>query len=572
MTAMLIIGLTACSKEEEKEEQSNGQSLTSNVSVNDPEGTIALSMRNSNNGDTHLDNIYIENENFRGGYFASIGAVNGLGYVAGIPATGWAQQVSVTEGNGYVAFSDGQYYRIYVVSDIIGTSGGVIGADIKYQKPFKGVDEAIQLPKSEVMLKATNGATAEVIFKNKSIIVYSAASNQSWCRVNKCSTNDFYFLYDGIVITCDENPSSNSREAIVTLKTAYEKEVKLKVTQAGQEPFITMSSNSVEITSKEQTASVAFTSNVNASDLQITGTTSWCKASISTINNTSAKVKFIENAPAKQSSRAANDSPLSYKLNLNLAENTSEDQRSATIIIKHANKNVQASLKVIQKGVTFSVSQKRIVFDRKNNYVTLTVNTTAGSWNAKSSASWCTFTITGDQLTVRATATEKDRTAKITFPSFKEEIVVHQSKYAVGDTYNEGNITGIVGYLGDYVNNEELRFVYKEVGQAVWSLENAPTGATDQYDGRNNMNAIKKIANWKELYPAFALCDSLNNNGITGWYFPSYNESLKRWDSYEIWTSTEANNNEALTPFNHHGYGNDYPKNYSKKVFAIHRF
>ena len=43
-----------------------------------------------------------------------------------------------------MAYSNNQFYRIYVV-DNVSTSGGVIGAIIKYQKPFKGSDETISM-------------------------------------------------------------------------------------------------------------------------------------------------------------------------------------------------------------------------------------------------------------------------------------------------------------------------------------------------------------------------------------------------------------------------------------------
>ncbi len=106
----------------------------------DPVDTVYLSMRNSNNGKTYLDNIYIHNENFTG-YgctFVDIGSVHGLGDVDYIPKSGWADQVSVMPGHGYVAYDEYAeiYYRIYVIADIESTSGGIIGADIKYQKPF----------------------------------------------------------------------------------------------------------------------------------------------------------------------------------------------------------------------------------------------------------------------------------------------------------------------------------------------------------------------------------------------------------------------------------------------------
>lgn len=580
MVTMLTISFTSCGGDDDMEDPNNGQPVNPGTTVNDPEGTISLSMRNADNGKTYLDNIYISNENFRGAYFASVGAVRGLGNVSTIPTTGWAEQMSVIAGNGYLAYSNNQFYRIYVVSDIAGTSGGVIGADIKYQKPFKGVDEVILLPKTEVALNANAGSSEEIIFKNKNIVLYSVSSDQSWCRVEKCSTNDYYFLYNGVYITCEENHSSSIREAIVSIKTVYDKEVKIKVIQAGQEPFITMGSASVEVTSKEQKTSVSFVTNVDVSELQITGTTSWCKAEISTVNSTRAALKFIGNNPV-QTTRASSGASQSYELKLQLSENTSEDERVTNIAIKSSKYNIQGVVEVVQKGVTFEVSQSLVMFDRTSSNATITVTTTASSWSAISSADWCTYTTNGNQLTIRATSSTVEREAKITFPGFMQEIVVRQSKYAVGDEYNEGNISGTVGYIGCGTSSQ-TRLIYKLVGTAVWSLESVSTGANDNYDGRINMAVIKKISNWKELYPAFALCEDLNVNGASGWYFPaSYEQSLigrllprVSWKTgkADYWTSTEKNTGTASSWSQDWFHIEEDNKEFEELVFAVHRF
>ena len=582
MVAMLSIGFTSCGGDDENENPNNGQPVNPGTTVNDPEGTISLSMRNADNGKTYLDNIYISNENFRGAYFASVGAVKGLGNVSTIPTTGWAEQMSVIAGNGYVAYGNSQFYRIYVVSDIVATTGGVIGADIKYQKPFKGVDEAIQLPKTEVTLNANAGSSEEIIFKNKNIVLYSVSSDQSWCRVQKCSTNDYYFLYNGVYITCEDNSSSSSREAIVSIKTVYDKEVKIKVIQAGQEPFITMGSANVEVTSREQTSSLSFVTNVDVSELEITGATSWCKAEISTTNSTRAAVKFIGNNPV-QTTRASGGASQSYSLELQFSENTSEDERVANIAIKSSKHNIQGVVKVVQKGVTFEVSQNELMFDRTSSNATITVSTTASSWEAKSSADWCTFTTNGDQLTIRTSSSTSERQAEITFPGFKQTIVVRQSKYAVGDEYEEGNIKGTVGLVA-LANGVDvhLRLVYKYVGTAVWSLEKVSTGATHTHDGRYNMETIKKISNWKELYPAFALCDNLNVNGVSGWYLPaSFEQTLmgrqlprisQKTGKADYWTSTEISFGTASSWSQDWFHIEENNKEFEEQVFAVHRF
>lgn len=573
MVAMLSVSMVSCGGDDGNDNPNNGQPVNPGTDVADPTGTISLSMRNANNGTTYIDNvIYINKsdnfDSYNGVYFASVGQVKGLGNVSTIPSAGWASQVAVKPNNGYVAFYNGIFYRLYVEDFIEGTSGGVIGADVKYQKPFKGVDEAIQLPQTTVTAKASGGGE-DIIFKNKSILVYDASADQPWCTVNKCSTNDYYFLYNGVHINCQANTSSSSREATVTIETAYKKKVTIKVTQPGQDPFISLGEENIELTAKEQTLTKPISTNIDGSDLQVSGATSWCKAEI--VSETQAKlaVRWIGNEPV-EGTRATTNTSQSYNLKLEVSENTSESERSANIVIKSSKSNAKATMKVVQKGVTFEVNKNLVMFDKNNSNRTVTITTTASNWEAKSSASWCTFSRNGNQLTIRATATTTDREAKITFPGFKQEIVVNQSKYAVGDNYNEGNITGTVGYMGNGDANADYRLIYKDVGNAAWSTENVATGATDQNDGRKNVEIIKKIANWQELYPAFALCDALNINGVTGWYLPAIYE-LHYLSKNDSWSSTEGGYNYAYYLYRT-SHSTTYKSNNYYSVFAVHRF
>jgi hypothetical protein len=83
-----------------------------------------------------------------GGEVAHVGQVTGLGDVTEKPSSGWSTTVAVEVGHGYVVrFKKSKNYstanlpyvyaRVYVVENLISsTSGGVIGAKIKYQTPF----------------------------------------------------------------------------------------------------------------------------------------------------------------------------------------------------------------------------------------------------------------------------------------------------------------------------------------------------------------------------------------------------------------------------------------------------
>ena len=118
-----------------------------------------------------------------------------------------------------------------------------------------------------------------------------------------------------------------------------------------------------------------------------------------------------------------------------------------------------------------------------------------------------------------------------------------------------------------------VRYVFKDLeATAQWSTEDVLIGADDMDDGRNNMAVVKSIFNWKELYPAFALVDALNVNGVTGWYLPAFNESVDGYgySSSYYWSSTECSS-DMVYAANYSHYEYIYKSNrYS--VMAIHRF
>ena len=225
---------------------------------------------------------------------------------------------------------------------------------------------------------------------------------------------------------------------------------------------------------------------------------------------------------------------------------------------------------VSQNGVKFVPSQTKVGFDKNQSNKTITINTNI-DWEASSNQSWCTISRNGNNLTIRATpysGTKANRKATITFKGLSTKIEVDQSKYALDDEYNENGVTGKVICI-----NDTIRYVGKDVGEAVWSTENVETGANDKYDGMKNMAVIKKISGWKDLYPAFALCDALNTSGVTGWYLPAYYELSNRIRPANgtYWSSSESSNKYA-------GHYSPYETNAARKtdtklkVMAVHKF
>lgn len=755
MVAMLSLGFVSCGGDDDIVDPNVGQPTNPNTPVNDPEGTITLSMRNKDNGDTRLDNIYIDKENFKGASFASVGAVMGLGNVSNIPTSGWAEQMSVIAGHGYVAYGNNQFYRIYVVSDIAGTSGGIIGADIKYQKPFKGVDEAISIDE-EALTFTSNGGSQSLVFNNKNIVVFSATSNQSWCRVQKSSTHDKYFLYNAVTIIVDANTTPNTDNAVVTLTTTYGKKTELNITRLGTNPILEVAKNKTEISAEEQELNIGFITNYKLDDLELLNPNDWLSAEIingtRSIQSKAVNIKFI-GTQGDNYTRSGNDNNASSyyikikaSANFNKAnrnanitlrskdnkqnqiitvtqkgvsincekesitvdanENTNiiqimspfiatdlnaicdvswckasfmqngnnvymsvkcdlnrnSNQRTANITITAKNSDTNASFSVIQNGASIELAQSELTINANNNTkkvqlsspfdatelkassnadwcsasfskngnnvnmtVTCEVNNTDQSRNTtlsiyaensdvktellvtqqgltidgvnevwfdsrqsnytitiktspeetswfipKSNQSWCSVSKNNNSLIIRCEATTTDREAILTFDNFKNyKIVIHQSKYKEGDVYSEGMVTGTVLSM----SYDGKRIIYKDLGAAQWSTEKVETGAIDRNDGLKNMTVIKAIPNWKNLYPAFALVDELNSNGVTGWYMPAYNQGVP----IGYWSSTEANSHSAY----YHYHASSYPyidnmsewsKDGYKEVRALYNF
>lgn len=564
VAVMLPLALASCKKDDPNPD--NGTPVKPSTEISDPEGTITLSMRNADSGKTYLDNqFYIDNENFTGGYFVSLGPVKGLGNVSTIPLKGWSTQVAVIPGNGYVAYNpyNDTFYRIYVVQEIGSTSGGVIGAEVKYQKPFKGADEALSLLTTVAAIPGS-GESREVLFANTTLVPFTATSSEGWCHVEKCSSYDYHFLTNGVSIWCDENLDTQPRSATVTLTTGYSKTATIAVTQSGPEPF-------VEIDSEQSfqaiggTVDVNFATNVDVKTLSISGAPDWLTAEINAVNVTS-RVRFIGNrAITKQIT-----SQYGY-VRLTAEPNTSGSVRKAKLAIKSSAGSTLAEMNVAQEENKIELSLNRIICDKKGLTKTITVNG-FGDYNATSTADWCTVTkksTDGSLLTISIKPTTEDRKCEIKFEGFPNRIEIKQTKYEVGDYAVYDGFEGTVGYID--VNDEFgcVGFVRSEkLGEAQWSTEQVSTGATDAWDGRNNMAKIKSRPGWYDKYPAFALVESLNVDGVSGWYLPAVEESRKIYYNI-IWSSTEE---VGYTGYALKSDNRSCPKNYACMVVAIHRF
>ena len=570
------MSVIACSSDDSTDGDGN---IKPDVNVNDPAGTVSLSMMkgpSTSEGATRISGsyIYIGNDyNFDGGSFISLGTVKGLGNVSYIPTTGWADKVSVRNNNGYVAYSNGTFYRIFVEKEIVGTTGGIIGYDVKYQAPFKGKDLELELPATSVSFDK-KGGTENIVFNNKEFVVFTAKSSEDWCQIIPTSTYNYSFLSNGIQIKVYPSDVAATTEATITLTTAYGKKKEIKVTRGGVDPYLTLNETSVTLDAKECERQVGLNTNIQKEDLTISNTaSSWCKAEFvdqtRAIHANAARIKFVGNKPAKAVKAAGSTNY--YTLVLKAEANDKETERKGVVTLKSKDGKKSVTLNIVQKGIKFIPSQTKVCFDKNYSNKTITINTNL-DWEASSNQSWCTLTKNGNNLTIRATpysGSTANRIATISFKGLSTKIEVDQSKYALGEEYNENGVKGQVICM-----NDTVRFVGKDVGTAAWSTEKVATGAIYEHDGRLNMAIIKKISGWKDLYPAFALCDALNTGSVTGWYLPAINEIYAIRKGYDLkgnhWSSTEYTENNAYLL-----YGNnssiDYKTN-EYKVKAVHRF
>lgn len=371
---LLAITFVACSSDDASTDGDGN--IKPDVNVNDPTGTVSLSMMKGpsiREGATRIggSDIYIGNDyNFDGGYFISLGAVKGLGNVSYIPTQGWADMVSVRSDNGYVAYSNGAFYRIFVEKEIIGTTGGIIGYDVKYQVPFKGKDLELELPATSVSFDK-KGGTENIVFNNKEFVVFTAKSSEDWCQIIPTSTYNYSFLANGIQIIAQPSNVAATTEATITLTTAYGKKKEIKVTRGGVDPYLTLDETSVTLDAKECERQVGLSTNIQKEDLTISNTaSSWCEAEFvdqtRAIHASAAKIKFVGNKPAK-AVKAANaaGSASYYALVLKANSNDKDTERKGTITLKSKDGKKSVTLNIVQKGIKFIPSQTKVGFDKK---------------------------------------------------------------------------------------------------------------------------------------------------------------------------------------------------------------
>ena len=96
--------------------------------------------------------------------------------------------------------------------------------------------------------------------------------------------------------------------------------------------------------------------------------------------------------------------------------------------------------------------------------------------------------------------------------------------YKVGDYYNDGTKEGVVFEVSaDGRSGKIVSMSHSGDNNMPWAVgaeQKKTVGATDKYDGRKNMEAVRKVSGWRTLYPGFAWCANLGPD----WYLPAIEE------------------------------------------------
>lgn len=337
------------------------------------------------------------------------------------------------------------------------------------------------------------------------------------------------------------NTSGQQREATLTLGAkGNQATATMKVSQLPG--TLEIDTEKPEVDAKAQEVMISFTTNIS-SDFVITSDKAWCKPAMDNITIG----KF-------------NGSTVSQSARLVLESNASSSNREAIVTIATKKGTLNAKIQISQKGVSSEDFPTKVYFNKNSQNRTLTLP--VENLTVKTDADWCDPSVIGNQLVIRVTKASEDRKAKVTIniPGSPIVITIVQSKYAVGDSYDEKGIKGTVCFM-----EEDRRYVRSQLlGSAIYSDEEVPIGAIDEDNGQKNMNAVKSIKSWRSHYPAFVLCDDLNVNGISGWYLPAVNETI---GISGAWSSTEYSNVNAFILG-----GGTCKKTLSKDVYAIHAF
>lgn len=456
---MLCLCLLPACGDSNGDEPDNPNPINPDKEVADPAGTVKLSMRSEaavgdskttiNNGlwIDAADNFYAHR-----GYIVNLGSMKGLGNVGYIPKTGYVETVAVTPGDGYIWATEGYnefgnyerntFYRIYVTNYTQNTSGEIIGADIKYQKPFYGKDEALK-PSDTNLSVSGDGGEASVVFENNSVIPFVVESDKDWVRPSISSTLDHSFLPNAITFYIDPATTTESETATVTATTTYDKSTTITITRLGVAPKLSIPDDAAnkEIDANATEYRIPITTNLDFNDLTVKSSADWATVELVDGSSRTAaianSIRWIGNEPATHS-RANTATVRTYYALVKVAANVNSAERNASITVSSKDGKLSAKHSLSQKGATISVTNISIGAAINDNDV-LKMGNTGGAINisikssnkslkVSSDSSWATISESeekgDDQLytiTIDPNDNTDERTAKISIKGKSNE-------------------------------------------------------------------------------------------------------------------------------------------------------
>lgn len=208
--------------------------------VPDPAGTVTVNIVNDDETISLGEPISIamdNGNNFRAySYVGSckivnVGKVAGLGNITEIPTSGWKEKAAVVPGEGYVllwsrydsytGITEQSFARVYVVGYMESTTGGIMGAQIKYQCPFQ---MPIKLSSKSVSFSADTDLTQTIELLNPTVVTVD--NKPDWVTVNISGLE--------IIMTAQQNYTATERKGTVTLKND-EGSVDISISQAASD-------------------------------------------------------------------------------------------------------------------------------------------------------------------------------------------------------------------------------------------------------------------------------------------------------------------------------------------------
>ena len=264
--------------------------------VPNPEGTVEIWMRDADNGST-----WVIPEAFTGGFginnqnfvwqalgtplqFASVGEVNSLGEVTEIPTSGWANQIAIFPGHGYIVRQNANYTRMYVADWITNTAGDIVGARIMYQSPFKNAE-----PDADTFVFEADGGSRSFVVLSNDDWVITRTDNDDWYALSALSGSRSELL----TITVNENETVEERNTTLIFGTGGIEFATVGIRQEAGPPFINLDKNMLNFEYAGGSQTIEISSNYNWT---ISDTPSWIIVSTqSGEGNTTVTVTASEN-------------------------------------------------------------------------------------------------------------------------------------------------------------------------------------------------------------------------------------------------------------------------------------